>query len=252
MARFTSHDSAGASPTSPSPEHVVAAALSAFASDGYTGTKLEQVAKNSGMSKRMIHYHFGSKKELYVEALHLALSQFAPSQEVLQHNAATPIDGIRIFAESLFSAFLAHPDAARLVIRENVDPVLDAGEAALLPGANEVTLHVERLVLSGQETGVFRPGVSAVDVLIVITSLCFFRVGSGVTALHVGYVDVTDERTICGLRRLVVDTVLALLTSNLPSSGFESYVSSAALPVPEDLVPTSNFSDVYEHSGKMV
>ncbi|OEX92075.1 hypothetical protein A0K93_11325 [Corynebacterium sp. BCW_4722] len=235
-----------------SPDDVVRAALHAFAEGGYDGTRLDALAKGTGMSKRMIHYHFGDKKGLYVRALHLALSQLAPPEDIMNRSYAVPVEGMRRFADALFYAFMEHPDAVRLVIRENVDPVLEDEEAALLPGANDVTLHVERLLLAGQDAGAFRPGVSAADLLILTTSLCFFRVGSGVTALHVGRVDVEDTRNIEGIRRLVVDAVLAFLTSNIPSAGYDSYVQPASAPDPDDAVPQSDFSDVYGDGGRLV
>lgn len=242
----------GGTTTSPSPDDVAAAALTAFARDGYADTKLEQLATDTGMTKRMIHYHFGDKKGLYLRALRIALSRVAPPEDVLDRSYAVPVEGMRRFVDALYHAFLDNPDAVRLVIRENVDPVLGEDEAALLPGATDVTLHVERLVLAGQDAGAFRPGISAVDVLILVTSLSSFRVGSGVTALHVGHVDVDDQRNIDGIRRLVIDTVLAFLTSNIPDSGYESYVQPAATPAPDDAVPPSEFSDVYDDGGRMV
>ena len=48
----------------PSPDAVVRTALSAFSRKGYSGVKVETLAKKTGMTKRMIHYHFGDKRGL--------------------------------------------------------------------------------------------------------------------------------------------------------------------------------------------
>ena len=40
-------------------EEVIAVAITQFSTDGFDGTKLEDISRASGMSKRMIHYHFG-------------------------------------------------------------------------------------------------------------------------------------------------------------------------------------------------
>jgi len=238
---------------SPCIDAVVAAALSSFARRGYSETKLEALAKNTGMTKRMIHYHFGDKKGLYVRALGLALQQVAPPADILNRSHAVPVEGMRRFVDALYFAFMDNPDAVRMVIRDNLDPVLgdDGVElAAGLPGATDVTLHVERLLLAGQDAGAFRPGISAQDVLVLISSLCFFRVGNAVTALNVGHVDVERQRNVEGMRRLVIDTVLAFLTSNIPDSGYESYLETTALP--DAHAPADEFYDLYGDVGGLV
>lgn len=237
--------------TSPTPLEVTQTAMRMFANCGYADTKLEAVAKETGMTKRMIHYHFADKKGLYLRALHLALTQVAPPAEVLNRSYAAPVEGMRRFVDALYHAFLDNPDAVRLVIRENMDPVVEDDEAAQLPGANEVTLHVERLLLTGQDAGAFRPGVSALDVLILITSLCFFRVGTAVTAQNVGRMDVTNQRNVDGMRRLVVDAVLSFLTSNIPHSGYASYVELFST-ADDEAAPQDGVYDVYSDNGAVV
>lgn len=235
---------------SPCPETVVAAALVAFARLGFAETKLDALAKDTGMTKRMIHYHFGDKKGLYQRCLRSALELIAPPADILNRSHAVPVEGMRRFVDALYFAIMDHPDAVRLVIRDNLDPILSDEEVANLPGATDVTLHVERLLLAGQDAGAFRPGISAQDVLVLISSLCFFRVGNSVTALNVGHVDVERQRNVEGMRRLVIDTVLAFLTSNIPDSGYESYLETTALP--DAHAPADELYDLYGDDGGLV
>ena len=58
-------------------DSVVDVAIKHFSRSGFAETKLETIAQESGMSKRMIHYHFGDKRGLYVAALRHALGQLA-------------------------------------------------------------------------------------------------------------------------------------------------------------------------------
>ena len=45
-------------------EEVIGIAIAQFATDGYDGTKIENISRESGMSKRMIHDHFGDKRPI--------------------------------------------------------------------------------------------------------------------------------------------------------------------------------------------
>ena len=215
----------------PSPESVVRAAVSAFARRGYSGVKLDGLAKKTGMTKRMIHYHFGDKRGLYLAALKEASGRIAPPAEISNRSYAAPVEGMRRYVDALYHAFLDNPDAVRLILRENLDPVAAEEDAATLAEANDVLLHVERLLLAGQDAGAFRPGISAVDLLTLIASLCFFRIGNGLTALSVSDVDLESRRNVDGMRRMVIDTVLTFLTSNIPHSGYESYLESSPASV---------------------
>ena len=68
--------------TSPSPGAVVDAAIVAFAHNGYDDVKLNALARTTGMSKRMIHYHFGNKRGLYLAALKVASARITPPQDL--------------------------------------------------------------------------------------------------------------------------------------------------------------------------
>lgn len=229
----------------PSPESVVRAAVAAFARRGYSGAKLEALAKQTGMTKRMIHYHFGGKRGLYLAALRHASGLIKPPADISNRSYAAPVEGMRRYVDALYHAFLDNPDAVRLVLRENLDPVATEEDTAVLVEANEVLLHVERLLLAGQDAGAFRPGISAVDLLTLIASLCFFRVGNGLTALSVSNVDLESRRNIDGMRRMVIDTVLTFLTSNIPHSGYESYLESSPAAVEDP-------ADIYSDDGGIV
>lgn len=52
----------GASPTADS---ILAAALKHFASSGFDGTSVQEIAKTAGVRHPLIHYHFGSKEGLW-------------------------------------------------------------------------------------------------------------------------------------------------------------------------------------------
>ncbi|WCZ39468.1 TetR/AcrR family transcriptional regulator [Corynebacterium jeddahense] len=228
----------------PSPNEVVDAAITAFARDGYAAVKVEALAKQTGMTKRMIHYHFGDKRGLYMRALQVALERVSPPDEILNRSHAVAVEGMRRFVDALYHAFLDNPDAVRLILRENLDPVTVDEDATVLSGAGAVALHAEGLLLAGQDAGAFRPGITAVDLLTLISSLCFFRVGNAMTAQRVSRVDLGTRRNIDGMRRMVIDAVLAFVTSNISYSGYESYLEADQIPVEDP--------DLYSGDGGIV
>ncbi|MEH0147340.1 TetR/AcrR family transcriptional regulator [Corynebacterium sp. Q4381] len=223
----------------PSPEEAVAVALAMFARDGYEGTKLDAVARACGVSKRMLHYHFGNKAGLYQRALSLAMERVAPPERLISRNYAVPVEGMRRFVDATFHSFRDHPECVRLLLRENLDPTTDVDDSGSDAREHSVLLHLERILMQGQDAGAFRPGISADDVLALTVSLCEFQVAHTATAYTVSRIKVDDPRNVEGLRRLVIDTVLAFLTSHIPHSGYDSYLVSE--PAPE----TIDVADIY-------
>ena len=65
-------------------DRVVEVALHSFATHGFDETRLEAIAQESGMSKRMIHYHFGDKKGLYLQTFYLAIAQLRPARPAMR------------------------------------------------------------------------------------------------------------------------------------------------------------------------
>lgn len=208
-------------------------AMTHFARDGYAAAKLEAIAREAGMSKRMLHYHLGDKKELYRRALTRAAWSFAPPQDFLERSYAVPVEGIRRLVDVLFHRIAQNPDSVLIILRENLDPVLSAGDVVTIRNDTEVLLQIERLLLMGQDVGAFRPGISATDVVVLIASLTFFRVGNYATLNTFGELNILNQANTEGMRRLTIDAVLTFLTSNIPSSGYASYLTADYEAQPE-------------------
>ncbi|WP_342318277.1 TetR family transcriptional regulator [Corynebacterium mayonis] len=208
----------------------VAGALDVFSREGYASATMQAIAAAAGVTRRKLTYHYTDKRSLYRAALQQAGRNLVPPPEVLERSYAVPVEGMRRFIDALFHCFLRNPDAVRLVARENLDPVLGRGEAMEIEELAAVTLHIERLLLLGQDSGAFRPEVSADDILLMLCSLCMFRASNQHTALSLANVDMATQRNTEGMRRLTIDTVLAFLTSNIPPSGYDSYVEPLETP----------------------
>ncbi|HZK31512.1 MAG TPA: TetR/AcrR family transcriptional regulator [Corynebacterium sp.] len=206
-------------------EATVSIALDHFAREGFEGAKLEAIARDSGMSKRMIHYHFGDKKGLYQQAVITAMGRLHVPEEAFQVDSAVPVEGIRSLVDAIFRQFILHPDSLRLVVAENLQNILRMDEIPPLIDESGLKLRLDRLLLTGQDAGAFRPGISADDLIALISALPFYRLSSGMQTRNLFGIDFGAEENIAGMHRMTVDTVLAFLTSNIPDSGQSSYLT---------------------------
>ncbi|MGP6172555.1 TetR/AcrR family transcriptional regulator [Corynebacterium sp. A21] len=221
-------DAQGIADETVSPEQVIDVAVEMFADKGFPDTRLEQIAKISGMSKRMIHYHFGDKQGLYHRALSEALHRLHPEAEDMELDSTVPVEGVRKVVDALHRQYRRHPEAMRMFVLENLHPQADYSEVPTLKDDASITLHLDKLLMLGQDAGAFRPGIAAEDVFTLISALSCYPVTHGPGFDQSFGVDLHTEENQAGLHRLVVDSVLAFLTSNIPHNGRDSYLTVQA------------------------
>ncbi|MHD0041630.1 TetR/AcrR family transcriptional regulator [Corynebacterium diphtheriae] len=229
MNESSTHNSVADDPTEVSPDTVLDIALSLFSELGFSDAKLEAIAKKSGMSKRMIHYHFGDKRGLYICCLEEAVRRLRPTAEEMYLASAVPVEGVRTIVEAVFHRYVQHPEAVRMLQMENLHHYGKVAEASPLSDQSAITLQLDRLLMLGQDAGAFRPGISAQDVFTLIASIAVFRINSRSTTLNLYGIDMMNGDNTDGMRRMAVDTVLAFLTSNLKSADEDSYLSRPLL-----------------------
>lgn len=224
-------------------EGVIGIAINLFAADGYNGTKLDAISRASGMSKRMIHYHFGDKQGLYQQALATAAARLTPELADVETDSPVPVEGMAKVVDAIFQTNVKHPECVRLLAQESVIRSLEATSGPLID-LSGMSLHVDKLLMTGQDSGAFRPGISTNDILTLIASISTYRTVGNELMLNLLNVDLNSEENIEGARRMAVDTVLAFLTSNIPDSGQESYLV-AELSDDESESP----ADIYEDAA---
>ena len=208
---------------------VIDVAIHQFSELGFQETRLDTVAKLSGMSKRMIHYHFGDKKGLYLRCLSEAAHRIQPQPEELIGDTLVPVEGLTRLVDAVYRTMIEHPESIRLLVHEGLHRVLNiTGLANLVPGTH-VSLQLDKLLMQGQDAGAFRPGIGAEDIFYLIVSLAFTRVMHRDLLMNLADLDSTSPENTEGIRRLAVDTVLSFLTANIPDSGHSSYLTTDRL-----------------------
>jgi AcrR family transcriptional regulator len=150
-----------------------------FAERGYNGARVDEIAARTRTTKRMIYYYFGGKKQLYMAVLERAYARIRTAEQAVQVDHLDPVTAIRRLAEITFDHHEAHPEFIRLVSIENIH---HADHIAELPGLVDLSMPVVQLLdgilKHGRETGVFRTDVDAIDVHMMISGYCFFRVAN--------------------------------------------------------------------------
>ena len=113
-------------------ERIVSAAVRLFASQGYAGTGLRELARSADVNLAMVNYFYGSKKGLLKEILDDFLSGYlSVARETLQGDDAPQVK-LANFISAAVTYFSVHKEALIVTITElpHDDPEIIAYKAA--------------------------------------------------------------------------------------------------------------------------
>lgn len=111
---------AGEAPASP--DQVLAAALAAFARDGYAGMSVRTLCRELGVSHNLLHQRFGSKQRLWEAAMDAGFGGLVEHLRAGFDPTLTPLEQLHrgIMRFILFSA--EHPELTAIMNAEGVSP----------------------------------------------------------------------------------------------------------------------------------
>ena len=185
-----------------------------FAEHGFSGARVDEIAERTRTTKRMLYYYFGSKEGLFVAVLERAYAQIREAEQAIDVTDLDPVEAIRRLAELTFDHHESHPDFIRLVSIENIHRGEHVKRSESLQGLNTPAIDlIEQILTRGREAGTFRTDVDALDVHMLISSYCVFRVANRHTFGAIFGRDLRAPERRDGYRQMLGDVVVAYLSS---------------------------------------
>ncbi len=193
---------------------ILAVATSEFADKGYTGARVDEIAARTSTTKRMIYYYFGGKEQLYIAVLERAYSAIRTLEAQLDVEHLEPEDALRRLAALTFDHHEANPDFIRLVSIENIHRAEHLAQSQILAGLAEPALGgITRILERGRAAGRFRADADPLDVHMLISSFCVFRLANRYTFQAIFGRDLLDPAQREHYRTMLGDLVIDYLTA---------------------------------------
>jgi AcrR family transcriptional regulator len=185
-----------------------------FADNGYAGARVDEIAAKTRTTKRMIYYYFGSKEQLFVAVLEREYARIRGLERNLDVEHLDPDEAVRQLAALTFDHHEAHPDFIRLVSIENIHRAEHiAGSKVLSELAHPALDTLTRILERGRETGRFRDDVDALDVHMLISAFCVFRIANRHTFNAIFKRDMLDPTHREHHRQMIGNLILDHLVS---------------------------------------
>lgn len=193
-------------------KRILEAAQHEFAQTGLSGARLDAIAERAHTNKRMVVYYFRSKEELYIAVLERVYGEVRDAEQQLQLAELPPEQAVARLVEFTFDYHSHHPEFIRLVSIENIHHAAHIAKSSIIQMRNRTVIDsIEDVLARGCNAGIFRAGIDAIDLHMMISSLCFFRVSNRHTFATIFGRDLSTDECQQRHRRMVVEAVLSYL-----------------------------------------
>lgn len=192
--------------------NILDVATQEFSAMGLTGARVDAIAERTNTTKRMLYYYFESKEGLYQAVLEKVYGDIRALEQDLHVSELTPVEGMRKLVEFTFDYHDRHRDFVRLITIENIHGAKFVEQLKTFKSNNASVIHsIEDLLARGVAAGAFRDDVDAIDLHLMISSMCFHRIGNRHTFGTAFGRDPSHPRLRTRHRAMIVDAVLRFL-----------------------------------------
>ncbi|MBD2839728.1 TetR family transcriptional regulator [Pseudomonas sp. JM0905a] len=193
-------------------ENILQAAITEFVQQGLSGARVDAIAERMHTSKRMIYYYFGSKEQLYVEVLEKLYGDIRSTEGKLHLAELEPREAIRRLVEFTFDHHDRNVDFVRIVSIENIHHGEYVKQSKAIRSMSTTILDaLGEILRRGEAEGLFRPGLNALDLHLLISSFCFYRVSNRNTFGEIFQIDLVDEQVKARHKEMICESVLRFL-----------------------------------------
>lgn len=178
-------------------EDILLVATKEFSTHGLAGARVDSIAEKTRTSKRMIYYYFGSKEGLYLAVLEQSYRKIRSLEADLHLSNLEPEAALRTLISTTFDHDEANPDFVRLVSIENIHHAAHMLRSEAIRDLNVSVIETIAGILErGFDQGVFRRKADPIDVHLMISAFCFFRVSNRYTFGTIFRRNLSDGETI--------------------------------------------------------
>lgn len=193
---------------------IIDVATEEFAAHGYSGARVDAIAARTRTSKRMIYYYFGGKEQLYLAVLEEAYRSIRELEQSLDTEHCSAVEALSRLIAATFDHDARNPNFIRLVSNENIHRARHLKHSTALREINaSVIATLKRILDRGRAEGVFMREVDPIDLHLLISSYCFFRVANQHTFGALFNRDLAEPATAGRNRQQITQAVLAYLAA---------------------------------------
>ncbi|MFJ5297131.1 TetR/AcrR family transcriptional regulator [Pseudomonas sp. NPDC088368] len=191
---------------------ILAAAKQVFARLGLGGSRIETIAEEAGVNKRMIYQYFESKDQLFLRVLEGAWTDIRTAESKLNLDALPPVEAIRTLLTFTWDYYLKNPEFIALVNSENLHQARHIKESDLFKELHVGFIDMLQKILDrGVASGDFRPGVDPRQLHLTLAAIGFYYLNNRYTGEVIFGFDFTSKKALKARLEFNIETIMGIL-----------------------------------------
>jgi TetR/AcrR family transcriptional regulator, upper aerobic nicotinate degradation pathway regulator len=156
-------------------DSILRAATKIFAKHGFSGGRIDEISKAAKSYDRMIYYYFGSKEDLFIAVLEEMYRRFNEAETALELSSDQPEESLKAVISFMWGFYQRNPEFITLLNDENLHRGKHISKSLRAREYSSPAIQIlERVLESGARKKVFRGGVAARDVYLMIAAMNYF------------------------------------------------------------------------------
>ncbi|RYE23036.1 MAG: TetR/AcrR family transcriptional regulator [Sphingobacteriales bacterium] len=141
--------------------HIIEVAQKLFATNGFAGTSVRDIAKEADVNVAMISYYFGSKEKLLEAIFNRHWTNVRLQLENLLHDESkSPLDKVYILIDNYLDKYFAQQDFHKIIVREQMAHREDGPLSEMMHQMKKGNQSlIKQLITDGQKKGVFKKNI---------------------------------------------------------------------------------------------
>lgn len=198
-------------------DDILVVATEEFSTHGLAGARVDAIAERTRTSKRMIYYYFGSKEGLYLAVLEKSYRKIRTLEADLELTNLPPETALRTLISTTFDHDETNPDFVRLVSIENIHHAAHMLRSDTIRDLNVSVIEtIAHILERGIRENVFQRNADPIDVHMMISAFCFFRVSNRHTFGTIFRRDLSTPDIMERHRNMIADAVVSYLKTPQP------------------------------------
>ncbi|HNR87922.1 MAG TPA: TetR/AcrR family transcriptional regulator [Spirochaetota bacterium] len=185
--------------------HIIWAAFNAIAKIGYINLTIDEVAKEAGVSKGVVHYYFDTKENLMLEVMFTFVQFFVVSLNFAVSPALAPTERIKGIMRFSMKIALNHKEYIRVIIdywaQVNINVNL---RDIYVFYQNQIIAYIAEIIDQGKAAGEFKEVDSESAAEIILSEIGGF-------AIRYTWDEAATEETFADKIESLVDTILRIV-----------------------------------------
>jgi len=196
-------------------DNILRAATKVFARYGYDGGSVEKISRSAKSFDRMIYYYFGSKEGLFIEVLEDMYRRMNDAELELTLDIEQPVESLKEVINFVVTYYSKNPEFITLLNTENLHRGKHISKSARAREYSSPAIAIIRQLLeSGVSKGVFRDGISARNVYLLIAATGYFYISNRHTLSAFLGEDLQTPEALAQWQAFIVITVLRTVIIN--------------------------------------